>query len=95
MELQAGRIEVGPRRGEHYQLTVVKLHVGNGNQRLMPTAIVPAQIALLGTTGTEHGEHAFNITSGVILLIHLYFTAEEIRWRHLAGITDHDNLAAT
>ena len=53
---------VHPCRRKDDQPVVVELCVGHGNERFMPTAVVPAQVTLVATARLEHAQDAFNVT---------------------------------
>ncbi|MNP49608.1 hypothetical protein D3C76_1438030 [compost metagenome] len=82
------------RRWEDHQFAVVKLDVRNRNQRLVSAPIVPAQIALLATSGLKHAQNTFNVGGSALFVVHLDITTEEVGRRHLAGVTHNHNLLA-
>ncbi|MNF58078.1 hypothetical protein D3C84_396240 [compost metagenome] len=77
------------------QFAVIELDVGYRNQRLMPAAIVPTQIAFLTACSLEHGQNAFNVSCCALVVIQFDFSTEEVRRWHLSSIPDHHHLLAT
>jgi hypothetical protein len=82
---------------EDDEAVFVELVVRDGDQRLVPAAVVPAQHALRGTLGGEQAEHALQVGRQVVLveLLGTHQAIEEAGGGKLLAVPhDHHLLAA-
>ncbi len=81
-------------RGECQEFIVIVLHIAESNQALMPAAIMPEQVRVGNRHRQAVVQNAFQILDLDVLFI-LSMRGKEIRWWHLARVTnDHSMLAA-